>query len=233
MNSTVNDTSAMNTKSAQQLLQFITKYKNVQRILDDPFYSDPHTVRIFTDGSCFNNGYINAVGGFASIIVSGYGKNTLLYGKVNPTMLSTSITSSTKITQPTNIRAEGFAILTALNELNDNTYRDIWSDAVIYSDSEFWINMITKWMPTWTTSKFSYKSNPDIALSIRDIWRDINCLKRVSIEHVYAHNKDKRANSNNQFDRYTFHNNDLADTLASIAKDLPDYTLRRVIVDDM
>jgi ribonuclease HI len=223
----------MNSKNAQQVMQFITKYKHIQRILDDPFYNAPHTVRIFTDGSCANNGYINAVGGFATIIVSGHNKNTLLFGKVNPAMLSTSITTSSKITQPTNIRAEGLAILTALNELNNNIDKDIWSEAVIYTDSEFWINMVMKWMPKWTISNFSFKSNPDIALSIRDTWTDVNILKKVSLEHVYAHNKDKRAVSDDLFNRFTFHNNDLVDTLASIAKDLPNYDLQRVIINDV
>ena len=42
----------------------------------------------------------------------------------------------------TNIRMEGQALLAALNLLNGDA-------AEIYTDSEFWINVITKWAPGW------------------------------------------------------------------------------------
>jgi ribonuclease HI len=220
-------------KKTHQILQFITKYKQIQRILDDPFYSSPYVVRIFTNGSCTNNGYINAVGGFSAILVAGYCKNNLLFGKVNPTMLSTSITTSTNITAPTNIRAEGLAILTALNELNDTSDNDKWTEAVIYSDSMFWINMIKNQMPIWDRTIINTRPNPDITISIRDVWSNINKVKNVQIEHVYAHNKDNKADSRDTIGIYTFHNNDLANILANIAKDSPDYDIQRISINNV
>jgi ribonuclease HI len=214
-----------------QIMHFIAKYKTIHKMLDDPFYSSQHAMRIFTDGSCSRNGYVDAVGGFASIIVSGHNKNTLLFGKVNKAMLSTPITTSTSETDPTNNRAEGLAILTALNELNDNSDNDEWSEAIIYSDSMFWIDMIKKWIPSWNLSTLTTKKNPDIAISIRDAWNNINKVKTVSLEHVYSHGK--KVNSDNLFSRYTATNNDLADELAKIARDLPNYDLHRVVIDDM
>ena len=42
----------------------------------------------------------------------------------------------------TNIRMEGKALLAALEYLEGD-------EAEIYTDSEFWINVITKWAPSW------------------------------------------------------------------------------------
>ncbi len=42
----------------------------------------------------------------------------------------------------TNIRMEGFALIAALKHANGETC-EIWTD------SEFWINVITKWAPNW------------------------------------------------------------------------------------
>jgi len=211
------------------ITQFIKKYKHTQSTIDIPF-NNINVVRIFTDGSCSKNGYSDAVGGFASIIVSGYNRHNMLFGMVEPKMLSTSISLPTQIIKPTNIRAEGFAILNALNELHhDIDNADKWKEAIFYSDSEFWINMITKWMPTWPTSKFMSGANPDLTISIRDMWNVVNEKKKVSIMHVYAHNKDMRA-SDDLFTKFTYHNNDLADALAFIARTLPDYNPQRLII---
>jgi ribonuclease HI len=50
----------------------------------------------------------------------------------------------------TNIRMEGFALLAALKD-------DYELDCVIYSDSEFWINVITKWAPNWQSNGWRKK----------------------------------------------------------------------------
>ena len=42
----------------------------------------------------------------------------------------------------TNLRMEGKALIAALKDANG-------APCVIYSDSEFWINVLTKWAPGW------------------------------------------------------------------------------------
>jgi ribonuclease HI len=206
-------------------MQFARKYKHNQKMFVSPFKDEPHVARIFTDGSCTNHGYKNANGGYAAIIVSGYYKNNMIFGRVNPVMLSTSITLSNRIISPTNIRSEGLAILTALNELYNNSE---WSEAIIYSDSDFWVRMINKWMPRWTFDTFITKSNPDISMSIYTMWERINKDKKVSIEHV--HNTENRGDFADLYAGYSFHHNDLANTLASIAKELADYDLQKMMI---
>ena len=53
----------------------------------------------------------------------------------------------------TNIRMEGSAILEALKVLSGE-------EAEIWTDSEFWINVLTKWAPGWEKNGWKKKSGP-------------------------------------------------------------------------
>ena len=53
----------------------------------------------------------------------------------------------------TNIRMEGSAILEALKVLAGE-------EAEIWTDSEFWINVLTKWAPAWEKNGWKKKSGP-------------------------------------------------------------------------
>ena len=50
----------------------------------------------------------------------------------------------------TNIRMEGKAIIAALTDANEQPCQ-------IYTDSEFWINVITKWAPGWEAKGWKKK----------------------------------------------------------------------------
>lgn len=83
---------------------------------------------LFTDGSASPN---PGPGGFA--VIEG-GKPVALGGEE----------------QSTNIRMEGKALIAALDYLNGD-------EAEIYTDSEFWINVITKWAPGWQARGWTKK----------------------------------------------------------------------------
>lgn len=53
----------------------------------------------------------------------------------------------------TNIRMEGCALITAMKIADGRVCQ-------IFSDSEFWINVITKWAPNWEKSGWKKKSGP-------------------------------------------------------------------------
>lgn len=55
--------------------------------------------------------------------------------------------------QTTNIRMEGRALIAALKD-------SAGQDCQIYTDSEFWINVITKWAPGWRAKGWKKKSGP-------------------------------------------------------------------------
>ena len=53
--------------------------------------------------------------------------------------------------QSTNIRMEGLALLAAMQDA-------VGEACEIYSDSEFWINVLTKWAPNWAANGWKKKS---------------------------------------------------------------------------
>ena len=52
--------------------------------------------------------------------------------------------------QSTNIRMEGMALIAAMKDSEGE-------ECVIYTDSEFWINVITKWAPGWAAKEWKKK----------------------------------------------------------------------------
>lgn len=83
----------------------------------------------YTDGSCSPN---PGPGGFAVI------------QDMKPVVLGSEKDS-------TNIRMEGFAIIAALKAADG-------APCCIYTDSEFWINVITKWAPGWAANGWKKKT---------------------------------------------------------------------------
>jgi ribonuclease HI len=61
--------------------------------------------------------------------------------------------------ETTNIRMEGMAIIAALKHADGQ-------ECEIYTDSEFWINVITKWSIGWEANGWKKKSGPIMNLDI-------------------------------------------------------------------
>lgn len=83
----------------------------------------------YTDGSCSPN---PGPGGFSVI------------RDMKPAILGKEANS-------TNIRMEGMAIIAALKDANGE-------HCEIFTDSEFWINVITKWAPGWAANGWKKKN---------------------------------------------------------------------------
>ena len=79
---------------------------------------------LWTDGSASPN---PGPGGFAVIEVKGDEARPVVLGREK---------------QTTNIRMEGSAMIAAIKYAGEE-------GCEIHSDSEFWINVLTKWAPTW------------------------------------------------------------------------------------
>jgi len=115
----------------------------------------------YTDGSCEPN---PGTGGFAVIRDM---KVQVLGGDHNTT----------------NIRMEGQAIIAALKDANGE-------EAEIYTDSEFWINVITKWSMAWEKNGWRKKGgeikNLDIVKEVCPLYRNSNAV----LVWVRGHNND-------------------------------------------
>ena len=104
---------------------------------------------LFTDGSASPN---PGPGGFA-VIENGA---PIVLGSENPS---------------TNIRMEGLALKKAFEILNGE-------EAEILTDSEFWVNVLTKWAPTWHKNGWRKKTgeikNLDIVKPLFELYLNSN-----------------------------------------------------------
>jgi len=155
-------------------------------------------IRVFTDGSCINNGKKNALGGFAAIFVSGTLKGKKMKGRING--------------KASNIRAEGKAIRYVLKTVYKLHHHE-WNTLKIYTDSLFWIDMIMKYMPKWTNDKFNQKSNSDLTKSIWKLWNSFPNHK-LYIIFVPAHDSKKWSKSSNKYEYWCYYWNNEVDKLA-------------------
>lgn len=107
-------------------------------------------ITYYTDGSASPN---PGPGGFA-VIMNG-----------KPVVLGTEPGGG----DTTNIRMEGFAIMAALKHADGRPCR-------IYTDSEFWINVITKWSLGWEANGWKKKGgeikNLDIVQAVCPLYRN-------------------------------------------------------------
>ena len=84
----------------------------------------------------------------------------------------------------TNIRMEGKAILAALEDAHGE-------ECQIFTDSEFWINVITKWSLAWEKNGWKKKGgeikNLDIVQAVCPIYRE----SKAALVWVRGHNNDE------------------------------------------
>lgn len=101
--------------------------------------------------------------------------------------------------ETTNIRMEGKAIIAALKDANGEP-------AEIHTDSEFWINVITKWAPGWEQKGWKKKGgeikNLDIVQEVYPLYQQ----SQATLVWVRGHNGDEF--------------NELADEWANKAREL-------------
>ncbi|MDL2363369.1 MAG: ribonuclease HI [Patescibacteria group bacterium] len=118
----------------------------------------------YTDGSCEPN---PGKGGFAVI------------RDMKPAVLGREPSGA----ETTNIRMEGLAIIAALKDANGKPCQ-------IYSDSEFWIKVITVWSLPWEANGWKKKGgaikNLDIVQKVCPLYRE----SKAELIWVRGHNND-------------------------------------------
>jgi ribonuclease HI len=86
--------------------------------------------------------------------------------------------------ETTNIRMEGKAIIAALNDAAGE-------ECIIYTDSEFWINVITKWSLAWEANGWKKKGgeikNLDIVQEVCPLFRS----SRAKLVWTRGHAEDE------------------------------------------
>lgn len=123
----------------------------------------------YTDGSCRNNqNRMMAKGAWGMHCSSG--PNNIV-GKSAKGMLPTTVEveyeGSVITARPSNIRAEGTAIIQALKQL---VKAGVWGNHLLYTDCKFWASAINDWIPGWLNRadfKWSSKKNSDLT---KEMW---------------------------------------------------------------
>ena len=86
--------------------------------------------------------------------------------------------------ETTNIRMEGKALIAAIQDAGDDKVE-------IYTDSEFWINVVTKWAPGWQARGWTKKGgeikNLDIVQELFELYTNSN----VDLKWVRGHEGDE------------------------------------------
>lgn len=103
-------------------------------------------MRVFTDGACSSNGRPGAKAGFA------------VWFPENQSMSVSAKVSSDQA--QTNQRAELSAIDRAITVLEENGFLD--EDIVIYTDSEYCINCLTRWITGWVSRGWKTSAGGDV-----------------------------------------------------------------------
>lgn len=136
----------------------------------------------YTDGSCLGN---PGPGGWGLIFVEEFKIIKEYSGGFNLT---------------TNNRMEILAVINAFKLCDPNKY------LIIYSDSQYVINSINKWLPGWVKKNFRGIKNPDL---FKELYELILNNKHFEINWVKAHDKNKFNNYVDELARNTASKNNL------------------------
>jgi len=186
---------------------------------------------IYTDGSCVKNGLPTSTGGFGVFIE----KSKLFNAPIRINRKGVLMEYKKTPLYVTNIRMEGLAIVSTLalyakhistdnegspvdilNEFDPYDYNDtlentkkVECDSIsIVTDSQFWINVINSWMPTWIRKGIVLqKKNPDILLMLQHYlgWYANN---NVEIKFIFVRSHQTKTRT------YHADSNDVVDILA-------------------
>jgi len=163
-------------------IKFSEMHQSLILFLDDnkeKIVINHETIIIYTDGACKNNG--SKKGNVSAGIGVHFSQN-------NHTQMN-DISLKLTIDNPTNNKAELIAILFALQECHK---KGIKEKIVIYTDSQYSIDAITKWYDQWfKDGKLEQKKNVSFIQSIKTIMKLLN----VSFIHVRSHTKKQDVHS--------------------------------------
>jgi ribonuclease HI len=158
-------------------------------------------MKVFADGSTIRNGKENAKGGIG-----------IFFGDNDSRNVSEKMTVN-----PTNQRCELLAILRALQILHSEqmTKDDI---VLIYTDSQYSINCVTKWSAAWEKNNWQTQTKTDV--KNQDILKPILELIRklrfqLCFVHVRSHQPMPKHKDSEEY--FVWYGNKMADELARLS----------------
>ena len=198
-------------------------FATVNHSLSNPIdWTPSFEYTIYTDGSCKHNGKgLFARAGYAVYIAGEV--RTMIYGRLNFVIVDE------KMIHPSSQRAEGVAILTALEYISKIMVTV--STVNIVTDSNFWTDMINKFMPSWEKKNmdFKKKKNYDLTIKIHKMVKYVNSRGQLNIIWMPSHNKEDKKN-NRVIPAYHIKGNALADKYAKSGMERSDFRQHTLIL---
>jgi uracil-DNA glycosylase len=160
-------------------------FKKTNELLNEPIHWDTNDYKneiiFYTDGACKNNQDRKLANASYGITCSEFNLN--IGFKLKNKMVRYA--GENIMSRQTNIRAEGSAILYVLKYIHRS---GINGKFTLYTDSQFWINMIYINMPNWVERKCKWESkkNSDLTKEIHTYHNRILFLPRVDLEIKYC-----------------------------------------------
>jgi ribonuclease HI len=146
---------------------------------------------IYTDGACSKNGSMSAKAGIG---VHFSKRNKIKFNDISVAFPDNQ-SVPTRNHKVTNQRAELQAIVEALCITKEYPHK-----IIIYTDSEYSINCVTKWFPTWVKkNKLEDKKNIDLIKPIYQYYH----AKNIVFRHINSHTglQDEHSLGNEEADR--------------------------------
>lgn len=169
----------------------INKEKNEDN-MNNPDNNSENII-IYTDGSCINNGKPNAKAGIG-----------IYFGENDKRNVSEKF-----VNKPTNQRAEIYAIIKCIDILSsENKKKKIH----IYTDSQYTINCITKWIPKWIKNNWINSKNESV--KNKDLLEELY-FKYIKLQiyfiHINSHTnkKDRHSLGNAMADKFALNGSKL------------------------
>ena len=207
-----------NAKSAQTLIQSQPKPQTDLNKKYDPDL-DSITYEAFTDGSTLGNGGRNAIGGIGvyfpeQLNLKSVALNYAKFVIENPSL---------ELKGATNNITELLAISIAIQMLTGKFKKEHPEDnisrlrIILYSDSEYSINCITKWASSWEKNGWKKKGGKKTDREIKNLELIKKLYKayttqRIKFVHINSHLKEP--SNRNTVEWRLWHGNDMADRLA-------------------
>jgi len=156
-------------------------------------------IEIFVDGSSTNNGKDNCKAG---------------YGVYFPTDISLNISQKideTKLKVSNNV-GEIMACIHGIEVTNENNTDEL-PKIIIYSDSEYTINSITKWCKGWKQNGWKKKDKSEIKnlILIKKLY-ELYSQQNIEFIHVRSHQKEPENKKTSEYFKWI--GNNIADELA-------------------
>ena len=170
--------------------------------------SSSNCLQIFTDGATSNNGKLNARAGFGVYFVDDISERI-------------SVAVPNHFRQTNNV-AELLAIQSALEWIQSHVIELLANNqyVVIYTDSQYSINCLTKWIHTWIANGWVNSKRKKVENDVHikcayNLLHDLQKSIRIELVHVRAH---KTPPSNKNTIAYLqWYGNHIADQLAVAA----------------